>query len=174
MSEHGPVTKTFEQWLAAQNDVRSCLPSIDNRPSSSGGEAIWSVPIISYGNDQFGWEQKEDGTCLTLQYDESTNTFRVITGEGRASMFGQEEQGLKLVAAVTPLLDDSNPLIRLIFLDREAKTDFRNVKLPSAADAEKLVEYLVQMQLITRGAASAEDMAKEWEKAVPDSTGTQQ
>lgn len=127
MSEHGPVTKTFEQWLAAQNDVRSCLPSIDNRPSSSGGEAIWSVPIISYGNDQFGWEQKEDGTCLTLQYDESTNTFRVITGEGRASMFGQEEQGLKLVAAVTPLLDDSNPLIRLIFLDREAKTDFRNV-----------------------------------------------
>ncbi|KAL8634419.1 MAG: hypothetical protein Q9228_007986, partial [Teloschistes exilis] len=57
------------------------------------------------------------------------------------------------------------------------------VKLPSAADAKKLVEHLVQMQLIPvvqrpqndlvlkQGLeAILQDMAKEWEKAVPDSS----
>ncbi|KAL8689051.1 MAG: hypothetical protein Q9218_005188 [Villophora microphyllina] len=176
-----PPALNFQEWLAAQKEAHSSLPAAENVPSNSTTEAIWSVPIISYGNDTFGWEQKEDGTHLSLQHDETTNTFRITTGEGKTSMLGNEEQGLQLVGAVTPI-DESHPLVRLIFVIDDAKTDFRNVKLPSAAHAKKLVKHLVHMHSIPvvqrprsdmvlyQGLkAILEDMAKEWEKPMPGS-----
>ncbi|KAI4201395.1 MAG: hypothetical protein LQ350_003315 [Teloschistes chrysophthalmus] len=187
MSDKQP-TKTFQQWLAAQNHVQPSRLTDDRHPSTySAAEGLWSVPIISWGNDRFSWAQKIDGTGLVLQHHETTGTFRIITDEeGKISYFAREDPSLKLVGAVTLVLNEDSPVVRLIFVNnREAKTDFRNVKLPSAAHAEALVEHFVQMRsipVVQRPQSDLalkqglevilHDLAKEWEKAMPDESGS--
>ncbi|KAI4098675.1 MAG: hypothetical protein L6R37_006369 [Teloschistes peruensis] len=156
-------------------------PSTEAHRPIAPPKATGPSPIISYGNDRFGRAQKNNGASLALQHHQATDTFRIITGEeGRISYFGREDPGLKLMGAVTPLLEDCHALVRLIFTTAEGKTDFRNVKLPSAAHAKELVEHLVQMRsipavqrpqsdlVLKQGLGPIlQDLAKQWEKAVP-------
>ncbi|KAL8962945.1 MAG: hypothetical protein Q9183_005075 [Haloplaca sp. 2 TL-2023] len=150
------TVKSFNEWLVEHGHPP--IPSNESTPTPTPNpvdDGSWSVPIIFYGNDKFGWHQRDDGTHLFLDFDGKKGTFRVTRGQDHkgASLFGAEDNQIgKLTAALSSTGPFGRPIVRMVFAaetGENVKTEFRNVKFRSNEHAQELFKHLQQMPSVT-------------------------
>ncbi|KAL8865077.1 MAG: hypothetical protein Q9174_007083 [Haloplaca sp. 1 TL-2023] len=128
------TVKSFNEWLVEHG--HPTIPSNDSTPTQKANSidnGWWSVPIISYGNDEFGWHQRESGNNLFLDFNRQKG-IHVTRGQEHkgASLFGAEEGFIgNLTAAISSIDLSDRPVIRVVFaidMGKTVKTKYRNVK----------------------------------------------
>ncbi|KAL8721156.1 MAG: hypothetical protein Q9181_007769 [Wetmoreana brouardii] len=148
------IVKSFHEWLANHGQSTSSTTATLSSSTDSGS---WSVPILSYGNNNFYWYQRGDGTPLFLDFNAKIGTFRVTRGARyqEVSLFGFEERGLGKPSAAVMYTDPAkSPCIRTVFVRKDAKkgdlqTEFRIAKFVASLQARNFVGHLLKMVLLS-------------------------
>ncbi|KAL8697666.1 MAG: hypothetical protein Q9201_007013 [Fulgogasparrea decipioides] len=109
-----------------------------------------------YGNNAFGWQQREDGTYLFLYFDTEIGTFRMTRGEQHQGppLLGPAEHRLRKLSTAIMYMDPTqNPCARKVLFhkytkERKLQTEFRIAKLAASLQARDFVGYLLEMDCI--------------------------